>query len=275
MKITELEKIEIDLLLQGIFLRYGYDFSEYSYASIKRRLSNRIEHENLSHFSELLPKVLHNEEFFNHFLSDLSVGVTEFFRNPSFFLYIRERIIPILKSYPFIKIWHAGCSTGEEAYSMAIVLAEEQFYERAHVYATDFNSRSLEIAREGIYALPSIQDAKENYLQSGGKNQFEHYYHSKYKSVKFHNSIKKNIIFSYHNLVTDSSFGEMNMIVCHNVLIYFNRNLQNKVLKLFQNSLCFGGFLCLGDKETIEYSDVSKQFELISKKNKIYKKITN
>ena len=264
--------LEIDLLLEAAYQHYGYDFRNYSKAHVKRRLLSRLSSSGLKSISEMQHQILHEPGFFDILLRDLSINVTEMFRDPSFYLAIRKEIIPILKTYPFIKVWHAGCSTGEEVYSFAILLKEEGLYNRVQIYATDFNTNVLEIAKKGIYPINRIKDFTANYQQSGGKHSFSDYYMADYNSVIFDQSLKKNIVFAEHNLVTDSVFAEVNIIICRNVLIYFNRDLQNKVLNLFNDSLINGGFLCLGSKETIQFSSQAESYETLNLQEKLYKK---
>ena len=273
MKAKALEKIETDLLLEAIFQRYGYDFRRYARSSLNRRVTHRMKEAKCERISELLPKVLHDEDFFNCFLKDMSITITEFFRDPPFYRALRDQVIPILKTYPYVKIWHPGCATGEEVYSMAIVLHEEGFLNRAQIYATDFNNHSLQIAKEGIYPLEVIRQSTINYNQAGAKASFVEYYHAQYQSAKIHSWLKDHITFANHNLVTDGVFGDMNLISCRNVLIYFDRSLQDRVLGLFCESLCHRGFLCLGFKETVEFSEVRHSFETLTKKEKIFRKI--
>ena len=272
MKPEEIENIEIQALLEAIFLRYGYDFRLYEYSSVKRRIIHRRNLLRLKNISEMIPMVIYDKTYFNQFLLDMSVTVTEMFRNPHFFKTIREKIIPVLKTYPFANIWLAGCATGEEAYSLAIILKEEGFYDKVQMYATDFNNNSLETAKKGIYALADFKKYTSNYNKTGGQASLSDYYTAKYKSVKFHESIKKNIIFSNHNLVTDSVFASMHLIICRNVLIYFNKELKNRVLSLFNESLNRSGFLCFGDSESIDFTPYSKEYEIVLKNEKIYKK---
>ena len=264
--------IEIELLLEAIFRKYGYDFRNYSKSHVKRRLLNRLSASNLKSVSEMQHKVLHDPGFFEYLLRDLSINVTEMFRDPSFYLSMRNEVIPILKTYPFFKIWHAGCSTGEEVYSFAILLMEEGIYDRAQIYATDFNRDVLDIAKKGIYPIDRIKEFTTNYQQAGGTQSFSDYYIANYNSAIFDQSLKKNLVFAEHNLVTDSVFAEINLIICRNVLIYFNKELQNRVIDLFYNSLINGGFLGLGSKETIQFTSKVSGFEVIDKSEKIYKK---
>lgn len=264
--------IEIELFLEAIFQKYGYDFRNYGRAHIRRRLMHRMKISGIKSISEMQFKLLYNPDFFNQILMDFSINVTEMYRDPSFYKHIREEIVPILKTYPFIKIWHAGCSSGEEVYSMAILLKETGLYDRAQIYATDFNQLILRKAKEGIYPISKIKEFTKNYQKAGGENSFSDYYMAKYESVIIDNDLKKNIVFADHNLVTDAVFAEVNMIVCRNVLIYFNKNLQNHVIKLFTESLSNGGYLCLGSKESIRFSNISNCYKTISEKEKIYQK---
>lgn len=270
---SESEKIEIDLLLAGILNRYGYDFTHYSRASLKRRLERAMAQAKLTRFTELLDHVLHDERYFDEFLKSMSVTVTEMFRDPPFYQAVRETIIPILKTYPFAKIWHAGCATGEEVYSMAVLLHEEGFLDRTRLYATDFNKHSLEVATRGIYPTRHMAVYAENYKEAGGKHAFDNYYNDGYELAKFKDFLKERITFSYHNLVTDGVFGEMNVICCRNVMIYFDKILQDQVLLKFTESLRHGGFLCLGNKESLNFTSVQPYYEPVNRKQRIYRKI--
>ena len=264
--------IEIDLILDAIFQKYGYVFRNYSRAHVKRRLLHRLAGSHLKSLSQMQHEVLYDPSFFQEILKDLSINVTEMFRDPKFYLALRTEIIPLLKTYPFIKVWHAGCSTGEEVYSFAIVLKEEGLYDRVQIYATDFNRSVLDIAKKGIYPINRIKEFTANYQQAGGKQSFSDYYMADYNSVIFDQSLKKNIVFAEHNLVTDSVFAEVNIIICRNVLIYFNRELQNKVFTLFTESLINGGFLCLGSKETLQFSQNAGLYDVLNAYEKLYKK---
>lgn len=265
------KKIEIKLLLDAIFLKYGYDFRDYSGSHLERRIQGRLIRSNLKNIAELQHKILHNPDFFHTFLLDLSLNVTEMFRDPSFFAIIRENIIPVLKTYPYIKIWHAGCSSGEEVYSMAILLHEENLLDRTTIYATDFNQMVLNKAKEAIYPLDRMKIYAENYYKANGKTSLTDYFTISYGAALLNGDLKKNIVFSDHNLVTDGVFGEMNMIVCRNVLIYFNQELQEKVHNLFYNSLVQGGYLCLGSKESLIFSPFKDFFNKMT--NNIFKKM--
>lgn len=269
--VKEMEDIELDLLLEGIFRRWGYDFRHYARASLKRRFEHRLRASNLDCLSDMLPRLLRDEDFFNDLLVDLSVTVTEMFRDPSFHAALREHVLPTLGTYPFIRIWHAGCATGEEVYSMAILLEEEGLYHRSHIYATDYNKNSLEIARQAVYPLDDIQTYTANYQAAGGAASFSNYYHAKYGSAKINDNLRENITFAYHNLVTDQVFGEMHLIVCRNVLIYFDKDLQDQTLSLFSDSLCRRGFLCLGSKEALDFTAVRDDFDTISAAERIFR----
>lgn len=265
-------EIEVALLLEAIYQKYGYDFRQYSQAHINRRISNRLLLSGINTISEMQVKVLHDEAFASLLLQDLSITVTEMFRDPEFYKALREKVIPILKTYSFIKIWHAGCSTGEEAYSMAILLKEEGLYDRTTIYATDFNQLALDKAKEGIFPNSLMKEYTVNYQRAGGKEFFSDYYMSDYDMAIMDQSLKKRIVWANHNLVTDSVFAEANMILCRNVLIYFNRSLQNKVQRLFADSLVNGGILALGTKESLRFSDFESSYTELDKKQKIFKK---
>jgi len=270
---SDLEKIEITLLLEGINRRYGFDFRSYAYSSLRRRIWKRITAENLPSVTALAERVLHDPMMMEKFLNDLSINVTAMFRDPSFYVAFREIVVPMLRTYPFIRIWHAGCATGEEAYSMAIMLHEEGLLERSRIYATDINELVLQKAKQGIFPLSRMQEYTENYIQAGGKRSFSEYYTSKYDGALFSPSLKQNIVFSQHNLVTDRSFSEFNVILCRNVLIYFDRSLQDRVQGLFYESLVTFGLLCLGSKETLKFSKVEDNYEQLSSRDKIYRKV--
>ncbi len=267
-----IEEIEINLVLEAIYQRYGHDFREYSRSSIKRRLQLALQNADCENLAQMIEKVLYDESFFQWLLAHFSITVTEWFRDPLFFKSMKKEVIPYLKTFPFIKIWHAGCATGEEVYSLAIVLKEEGLYDKATIYATDFNDVALEKAKKGIYSLKDIQKASINYYNKKGATSFAHYIHAKYDSMIIDQALKQNITFANHNLVTDGVFGEMHLILCRNVLIYLDHSLQNKVLNLINDSLIDRGFLCLGSKESLEFSDVYKCYERTNKKQRIYQK---
>jgi chemotaxis protein methyltransferase CheR len=257
-------------LLESIRFIYGYDFTDYSEPSVKRRIVRFMENRKIDTMDKLGRILLKDEIIFEGFVQELSITVTEMFRDPSFYKSIREKVMKRLATYPVIKIWIAGCATGEEVYSMAITLKEEGLLEKSIIYATDINQKSLQIAKEGIYSLESMKAYTENYLQAGGAESFSMYYIAKYSSVLFDRSLRQNVVFSPHNLVTDKSFNEFQMIICRNVLMYFNQNLKDKVLDLFYDSLCDFGFLGLGDKESLSFSGKKDSFKEIDRKEKIY-----
>lgn len=269
------DEIEIRLLLEAIYLKYGYDFRLYSKAHLKRRVLRRLALANLASISEMQHRIFVDRPFFETLLLDLSINVTEMFRDPQFYQAVRQEVVPVLKTYPFVRIWHAGCATGEEVYSMAIMLLEEGLHERAQLYATDFNEVILKRAKEGIYPVTAIRDYTANYQKAGGTGSFSDYYTAKYDSAIIAQSLKDNIVFADHNLVNDGVFGEMHLIFCRNVLIYFEKELQQRVIKLFHESLRPGGFLCLGAKESLKFSGYDDKFETFLDKEKIYRKRLN
>ncbi len=272
MRKEKIEEIEIELFLDAIYKRYGHDFRNYSRASIRRRIQNILGKEKYSTISQIISPLLYDESLFERIIYDLSITVSEMFRDPQFFKTLREQVIPYLKTHPFIKIWHAGCATGEEVYSLAIVLKEEGFYERSTIFATDFNDVALSKAKEGIYPLDTMKEFTLNYQRSGGTGSFSQYYRAGYDAAILEPSLRKNIAFANHNLVTDGVFSEVHFIMCRNVLIYFDKTLQNKVLKLFRDSLALGGILALGSKEALQFSEVAHDFKTLSEKWKIYQK---
>ncbi len=268
----ELEQIEIELLLEGIYRNYGFDFRSYAYASIRRRLWKRIEAEGLPTVSALQARVLHEPQLMEKLLLDLSINVTAMFRDPGFYRAFRENVIPLLRTYPFIRLWHAGCATGEEVYSMAILLKEEGLYDRCRIYATDINEVVLQKAKAGIFPLDRMQEYTENYITAGGTRAFSDYYLAKYGGAIFDDSLTRNVVFSLHNLVTDRSFSEFNVILCRNVLIYFDKSLQARVHGLFYDSLAMFGILVLGSKESLRFSSYEERYEQINGQEKIYRK---
>jgi chemotaxis protein methyltransferase CheR len=269
----ELEKIEIELLLEGIHRQYGFDFRSYAFASLRRRIWKRVEAEGLGTVSALQDRVLHDHDAMERLLMDLSVNVTAMFRDPSFYQAFRARVVPLLRTYPFIRIWHAGCSTGEEVYSMAILLEEEGLYRRARIYATDINDAVLLRARAGIFPLEKMQEYTQNYLRAGGTRSFSEYYTAAYDGALFLPALRENVVFAQHNLVTDRSFSEFNVILCRNVMIYFDRSLQTRVQELFYESLPMYGILGLGSKESLKLSPFEGNFEEIDGREKIYRKV--
>ncbi|HEY0592786.1 MAG TPA: protein-glutamate O-methyltransferase CheR [Thermoanaerobaculia bacterium] len=269
----DLEALEINLLTEGVFRRYGYDFRDYSYPSLRRRVRKRMSGERLESISALLDKVLHDSGAMERLLLDLSINVTSMFRDPTFYQTVRTNVIPLLRTYPFIRIWHAGCSTGEEVYSMAIMLHEEGLYDRCRIYATDINEVVLEKARRGIFPLKAMQEYTSNYQRAGGASDFSTYYTANYDNAIFSPALRENMVFAQHNLVTDAVFNEFHLIVCRNVLIYFNTELQDRVLKLFCDSLLRFGVLALGRKETLRYTSVASCFETLDAEERLYRRI--
>ena len=265
-----IEQIEVDLLLEALYKRYGYDFRHYGRASIKRRIEHHLAKSSLSTISELIPKILHDSKAFESLFFDISVTVTEMFRDPWVYQTLRQKVIPFLQTFPFINVWHAGCATGEEVYSLAILLQEENLYNRVQIYATDINDMALQKAKSRIYPLEKMKAYSQNYQKAGGKKSLSDYYHAQYHSVIFDSALQKNITFANHNLVTDGVFGEMHLILCRNVLIYFDKSLQERVFQLLQASLCHNGFLCLGSKESLFLSTVKDNFVGVLTNDKIY-----
>ena len=270
---SEIEEIEINLLLEAIFRRYGYDFRDYSRASVRRKVLSLAKTLGVTHLSELIPRLLHDQALFGTMVGTFATPVTEMFRDPPFFKFLRETVVPYLRTYPFVRIWLAGCATGEEVYSLAILLKEEGLYERVTLFATDFVDGSLTRAREGIYPLRTMKSNIANYQQSGGKQLFSDYYHADYDSVIMDSGLRENITFANHNLVTDGVFSEMHLILCRNVLIYFNATLQARVLNLFHESLIHGGFLALGSKESLRHLECDGKFKELEPTWKVSRKI--
>lgn len=269
----DLEKIEINLLLEALFSWCGYDYRSYAYHSIRRRIWHRVHAERLTTISGLQEKVLHDKDCLKRLIADFSINVTEMFRDPPFFAQFREKVVPLLRTYPSVRIWHAGCSTGEEVYSMAILLYEEGIYEKTKIYATDINSDVLKVAKKGIYPLDNMKKYINNYILSGGTRAFSDYYFVEQDRVKFHPHLLKNVVFAQHNLVTDESFNEFHVILCRNVLIYFNKPLQEKVHELFYRSLGMFGIIGLGDKETLSYTKLSDRYDSVANAQKLYRKV--
>jgi len=264
---------ELKEFLESIKLTYGYDFTDYAEASVKRRILNYMHSYKIKSLYDLSTLLLHDENAFEMFIQDLSVTVTEMFRDPAFYVSLREKVMKRLATYPVIKVWIAGCATGEEVYSIAILLHEEGLLERSIIYATDINQKSIQIAKEGLYSVDQMKLYTSNYIKAEGKSAFSEYYISKYNSVLFNKSLRQNVVFSPHNLAIDRSFNEFQLIVCRNVLIYFNQQLQNKVINLFYESLCPFGFLALGNKESLLFTDKKTSFDDVDKRERIFMKI--
>lgn len=267
------EKIEIALLLEGVFQCYGFDFRHYAPASLKRRIRQCVDGERVSSVSALQEKLLHDTACMERFLLALSINVTALFRDAGFYLAFREKVLPQLRTYPSIRIWHAGCSTGEEVYSLAILLEEEGLYERTRFYATDMNEAVLAQARDGIYPLDRMTEYAQNHLKAGGRRSLSDYYTAKYERAIFKGHLKKNIVWSQHNLVTDGSFNEFHVILCRNVMIYFDRALQTHVHNLLYASLITFGMLGLGQKEAVRFSPHEACYEELDRTEKWYRKV--
>lgn len=263
---------QLNNLISVIKNVHGFDFSDYSPASFKRQVSKLLSLEKLSPF-DLRNLIINDEDYFEHFLCKITVNVTEMFRDPQFYKSVKDNIIPYLSSYPRINIWNAGCSTGEELYSFAILFSNENLYNRSFFYGTDINVEVLQQAKSGIYDLFRMKQNSENYAAIGFQNSLSKYYTAKYDAVSIKHSIKKNVLFSQHNLVSDGVFNEFQVISCRNVLIYFNVELQNRVIELFYRSLANFGFLCLGSKESIRNVELRNRFKIVDKKNNIYQRI--
>ncbi len=267
------EDEEVKALIEHITERYGCDFSNYAPASLRRRISAILRAERLENISSLQEKVLVDPIVFQRFLHNVSVNVTSMFRDPSFYLAFRRDVVPVLATYPHIRIWHAGCSTGEEVYSLAILLFEENLYDRTRIYATDLDALAIERAKSGIFQLASMKEYSSNYLKSGGIDSLSQYYTADRENALFRNYLKKNIVFSQHNLACDSSFNEFHVILCRNVLIYFNNILRERVLSLFHDSLIPFGILGLGSNESLRFSDIEACFEQVIETERIYKRV--
>lgn len=270
---NDIEQIEINLVLEAVRQRYGYDFRHYARASIERRVRSLCKNTGCHHLADILPHLLRDTSFLETIIREFSITVTDMFRDPFVYQCIRKQVVPMLKTYPYIKIWIAGCATGQEAYSIAILLMEEGLYERSIIYGTDFNDIALEQAKRGVYPFNRMNTFSENYKLAGGTGSLTDYFtpsnHRK-DSCTIKENVKKNITFANHNLVTDNVFGEMHLILCRNVLIYFNKKLKNRVLDVFLNSLVFDGFFCLGTKESLRFSSLEKDMKIINEKAKIY-----
>lgn len=269
---NDLEDLEIRLLLEGIHQIYGYDFRDYAAASIKRRLKHWLAESEFATFSQAQSRLLRDREVFDSLLRGITVNVTEMFRDPLFFKAVREQVVPFLRTYPFVKIWLAGCSTGEEAYSMAILLNEEGLAGRFRMYATDINETVLQQAAEGVLSISEMQRFTRNYQASGGKASFSDYYTARYERAILFAELRKDIVFAPHNLAVDAEFGEMNMVLCRNVMIYFKTALKERCLRLFDSSLLPGGFLCLGLKESLERRVQGERYEELQPAMRIYRK---
>ena len=269
----DLETLELQLLLEGVYRQYGFDFREYAPASLKRRVWRRVHAERAGTIAGLLDRVLHDSEVMERLLLDLSINVTAMFRDPTFYVALREKVVPLLRTYPFTRIWVAGCSTGEEVYSLAILLTEEGLYERTRIYATDINETVLDQARAGVFPIDKMREYTENYIRAGGKRSFSEYYLAKYEGALFERTLTDNVVWAPHNLVQDRAFNEFNLILCRNVMIYFDRPLQRRVHELFHESLERFGILALGHKESIRFTGFEDRYEELDAAEKLYRKV--
>jgi chemotaxis protein methyltransferase CheR len=245
----EAEAIEVELVLDAIHRRYGYDLREYVPETLTRRLRAALARSGASHWGELQHRLLHDPVWFRELLDQLTVQVSDMFRDPAFYVAFRERVVPILRTYPTLKLWHAGCSSGEEVYATAILLREADLYERSQIYATDLSCKALDAAREGVYALEQARSFAKNYTLAGGTERFDRYYSSAYGRIAMRDELRKNVVFFEHNLATDYAIGQMHVIFCRNVLFYFDKALRRRAVDTFAAGLCSGGFLCLGATE--------------------------
>jgi chemotaxis protein methyltransferase CheR len=268
-----LEDLEISLLLEGVYQRYGYDFRQYAYPSLRRRIRNVLRAEQLSSISCLQDRVLRDTAALERLVLGITVAVTAMFRDPDFYRQLREKVVPMLRTYPFVRIWHAGCSTGEEAYSMAILLEEEGLYDRCRIYATDMNRLAVKRARDGIFSLAFMKEYTDNYLKAGGRACFSDYYSADSQNVILRQSLRRNMVFAEHNLVSDGSFNEFNFILCRNVMIYFQKPLQEKVFSLLHESLRRFGVIALGSKESVKLSPYESCYEELAGCQRLYKKV--
>jgi len=269
----DLEQIEVELLLEGIYRRYGFDFREYAPASLRRRVTRRMEGERVNTISALQNLILHDPAVMERLLLDLSVNVTAMFRDPTFYVSFRKNVVPLLRTYPFTRLWVAGCSTGEEVYSLAILLAEEGLSERVRIYATDINETVVERAKLGVFPLDKMQEYTQNYIRAGGSRSFSEYYVARYDGARFARELVEGVVFAQHNLASDAAFQEFNVITCRNVMIYFAPTLQEQVHRLFYESLAMFGVLALGQKETIRQSPFAEAFEDLDAEERLYKKV--
>jgi chemotaxis protein methyltransferase CheR len=266
------EGLELQLLLEGVYRQYGFDFREYAPASLKRRVWRRVDAEKAGTITGLLDRLLRDPDVMERLLLDLSINVTSMFRDPTFYAALRTQVVPVLRTYPFTRIWVAGCSTGEEVYSLAIVLDEEEVRDRTRIYATDINEAVLERARAGVFPIDKMKEYTENYIRAGGRRSFSEYYLAKYEGALFERSLTENVVWAPHNLVQDRSFNTFNLIMCRNVMIYFDRTLQTRVHQLFYDSLERFGFLALGHKESIRFTGLEDRYEEIDGQEKLYRK---
>jgi chemotaxis protein methyltransferase CheR len=270
----EIEELEIQLLLEGIHQRYGCDFRDYAYSSMRRRIRQAVQDEGLHTVSALQERLLHHPRTLHRFLDTVCINVTSMFRDPSFYRAFRQQVAPLLRTYPQVRVWHAGCATGEEVYSMAMLLWEEDLYGRSRIYATDMHEAALRKAETGVFPMSALATYRNNYRATGGKGSLSRFYTPlDHNSVLVKDELRKNIVFARHNLVTDGSFNEFHVVLCRNVLIYFNKRLQDRVHGLLYDSLVRLGFLCLGSKETILFTPFERRYEDVDSQERVYRKV--
>ena len=269
----DVEAVELDLFAEGIYEAYGFDFRKYSRPSFRRRIWRRVELEGLTSITGLLERVLHDPPAMQRLLADLSVNVSAMFRDPGFFRVFRAKVVPLLRTYPFLRVWNAGCATGEETMSVAILLKEAGLYDRTRIYATDMDESTLDQAKSRTYPIAKMREYTENYIESGGTRSFSEYYVADGNQVVFQPSLAENVVFAQHNLVTDRSFNEFHVIMCRNVMIYFNRELQEHVHKLLYESLTHFGVLGLGSRESIAFSGHREEYEELDESVRLYRKV--
>ena len=265
---------QVDIILTDLLEIYGYDFTNYSRASLKRRILLLMSNDRFPSFAEFRFRLRTDGDYFNRFVEKITVNVTEMFRDISFYKTLRRDILPLLAARPLIRIWHAGCSTGEEVYSMAILLHEANLLDKSLLYATDINPAVLEKVRAGIFPISQMKQYSENYILSGGKKDFSSYYTAQYNAVRFEEYLGKKIVMATHNLVSDGSFNEFQLILCRNVLIYFDKPLQDRALRLFYNSLEMLGYLALGSKESLKFTEIQQHFKQHESGEKIWRKVS-
>ncbi|MET0225266.1 MAG: CheR family methyltransferase [Dokdonella sp.] len=271
----DIEDVEVELFVRALQLRHGYDFSRYAPASFKRRVLNLASHSGCRTITELTSRLLREDALVPEVIAGLSVPVSEMFRNPSVFRALRDEVFPVLDSYPIINIWQAGCAFGQEVYSLAILLEEAGLYERCQIFATDFSDAALVRAQEGIFPTRDARAYSENYLAAGGRRSLSDYYHARYEFMKLDERLQRNVTFANHNLVCDGVFCEAHLILCRNVLIYFTDVLQDHALSLFRDSLVRNGFLCLGNRENIDFASSARHFSAVNARERIYRKQTD
>jgi chemotaxis protein methyltransferase CheR len=269
---SDIEDVEIELFVRAMQLRHGYDFSRYAPASFKRRVQHLASSSGCHTIGELTARLLRDDAMVPGVIAGLSVPVSEMFRNPSVFRALRDEVFPILDSYPVINIWQAGCAFGQEIYSLAILLEEAGLYDRCQIYATDISDAALVRAQEGIFPARDISTYAENYLAAGGRRSLSDYYHARYEFMKLDDRLQRNMTFANHNLVCDGVFCEAHLILCRNVLIYFTDALQDHALSLFRDSLVRNGFLCLGNRENIDFAPAGRAFTAVDAAARIYRK---